>query len=200
MLTPAFRLLLCVASCVLALALPVRSRPASARAAPAQHRHRLCRRSRLRRHRQLQHAHRRRQAAYPQPRSHGGRGHPPHQLLRRAGGVLRLARGAPDRLLFEPRRHQRRAEPSRDARHQSRRDHDRRGAEAARLRDGDFRQVAPRAREAVPAARTTASTSTSGLPYSNDMWPRHPTQKDFSGSAADRRRHGRRSSIPTSRS
>ena len=52
-------------------------------------------------------------------------------------------------------------EPHRDVRHQRRREDDRRGAEAARLRDGHLRQVAPRARAAVPADAGTASTSTS---------------------------------------
>ena len=40
-------------------------------------------------------------------RSDGGRGRPAHQLLRRPGGVLGVARGAAHRVVFQPRQHQR---------------------------------------------------------------------------------------------
>ena len=148
---------------------PVRPSPAECAAgrrafgpaAAAQLRHRLRRRHGLRRHRPVQHDQGRGPPSHAEPRSHGRRGHPAHELLRGPGRLLGLARGAADGLLPEPRRHSRRAEPHGAARHQPERDDDRRSAEAARLCHGDLWQVASRAPAAVPARCATASTSTS---------------------------------------
>ena len=134
--------------------------PGPAGPAPAQRRHHLRRRPGLRRHRAVRSA-RARLSADAEPRPHGRRGRPVHELLCGAGRLLGVARGAADRLLSEPRRHSGRAGPHRAIRHQSERDDARRSPQAARLRHGDLRQVAPRPSAAVPAARGTASTSTS---------------------------------------
>ena len=79
-----------------------------------------------------------------------GRGRALHRLLRGAGRLLGLARGAAHRRLPEPRRHPGRALPHLDDRHRRRRDDARRGPEGPRLRDRDLRQVAPRAPAALP--------------------------------------------------
>ncbi len=79
----------------------------------------------------------------------------------------------------ESRRHHRRAEPSRDARHQSDESTIAEVLKTARLRDGDLRQVAPRPRTARSCRVRHGFDDYLGLPYSNDMWPRHPQQKDF---------------------
>ena len=52
-----------------------------------------------------------RRAPHAEPRPHGDGGRALHRLLRRPGRLLRVARGAADRLLPEPRRHPRRARP-----------------------------------------------------------------------------------------
>ena len=113
--------------------------------------HHLCGRPRLCRHRSLQRAQRRAAAADAEPRSHGGGRHPADGFLRRASGVLGVARRAADRKLLEPGRHHRRAQPERETGDQRRRADDRGGAQAAGLRDSDLRQVAPGAPQAVPA-------------------------------------------------
>ena len=112
----------------------------------AERRARLRRRPRVRRHRRL------RRAAHPHAahRPAGPRGRALHRLLRGAGRLLGLARGAAHRRLPEPRRHPGRALPHLDDRHRRRRDDARRGPEGPRLRDRDLRQVAPRAPAALP--------------------------------------------------
>ena len=112
----------------------------------AERRARVRGRPRLRRRRRL------RRGADPHAarRPAGRRGRALHRLLRGAGGVLGVARGAPHRRLPEPRRHPGCPLPHLDERHRRGRDDARRGAEGPRVRDGDLRQVAPRAPAAVP--------------------------------------------------
>ena len=91
-------------------------------------------------------------SADAEPRSHGRRGDPAHELLCRAGGLLGVARGAADRRY--PNRVGIQGALSHTAQYgiNPERDDDRRSAEAARLRHGHLRQVAPRPPAAVPAA------------------------------------------------
>ena len=128
---------------LVAIAAGAAAQPAPPR--PPQRRPRLRRRPRVRRHRRL------RRAAHPHAahRPAGRRGRALHRLLRGAGRLLGVARGAPHRRLPEPRRHPGRALAHLDDRHRRGRDDARRGAEGPRLRDGDLRQVAPRAPAAL---------------------------------------------------
>ena len=118
----------------------------------AQCRPHLRRRHGLRGHRAVQHSNRCRPAGDPESRPHGEGGRAADQLLRGAGRVLGVAGGAAHGLLLQPRQHQRRAQPHRRLRPQSRRADDPRGAQAARLRHRHGRQVASRPQGAVPAA------------------------------------------------
>ncbi len=160
-------------------------------ATPSKRRHRLRRRPGLRRHRPLQHADGRRAPAHAEPRPDGRRGRPPHQLLRRAGGLLGVAHGAADRRYPNRVGIQGALDHTATVRHQPGRDDDRRSAEAARLRDGDLRQVAPR----PPASRSCRAHGFDeyfGLPYSNDMWPQAPAAEGLLSRPAAHRERCRR--------
>ena len=95
------------------------------------------------------------------------------------GGLLGVARGAPDRLLLQPRRHPRRARPHRRLRPRPRRAHASPNCSSRAA-----------TRPACSASGTSAIAPPFlpmhhgfdeyfGLPYSNDMWPLHPQQKNF---------------------
>ena len=129
------------------------------------------------------------------------RGRPLHRLLRRPGRLLRLARRAADRLLLQPRRHPRRPR-------------------ARRPSIGINADETTIAEVLKPQGYATAiygkwhlghqppsSCPTRhgfddyfGLPYSNDMWPKHPTNPTLPDLPADRRRARSSSSTPTRRS
>ena len=112
-----------------------------------------------------------------EPRPHGEGGRALHRLLRRPGGLLRVADGAADRLLPQPRRHPRRA------------------------RARERRSASTTTRRPSPSVLKSRGYATAifgkwhlghhpqflptrhgfdeyfGLPYSNDMWPKHPTSR-----------------------
>ena len=132
----------------------------------------------LRRHRTVQHPHRRRPAGHPESRPHGGGGRAADQLLRGSGGVLRLARGAPHRLLLQPGEHQRRAQPHRRLRPQPRRADDPEVLKPRGYATGMFGKW-HLGHKAPFLPLHQGFDEYLGLPYSNDMWPRHPQQKNF---------------------
>ena len=107
------------------------------------------------------------------------------------GGLLGVAHGAADRLLSEPRRHPRRAGPA-----------SRRSASATtRLTLAEVLKQRGYATAIFgkwhlghhPQFLPTRHGFDEyfGLPYSNDMWPKHPTAKNVPRPAADRGREGR---------
>src|SRR5581483_7463853 len=104
------------------------------------------------------------------PRPHGPGGGALHRLLRRPGGLLRLARRPADRPLLQPRRHPRRAGPGQ---------HERTLADllkALGYRTALFgKWHLGHQPEHLPTRH--GFDEYFGLPYSNDMWPKHPTAK-----------------------
>ena len=121
--------------------------PAAQSGSAPQLHHHLHRRPGIRRSRQLRSS----DDSHAEPGSHGRRGPALDELLRRAR-LHAVARAADDRPLRDSHRAgRRRAVPGLDRRPSAERGHDRRGPEAARLRDAGRRQVAPRPPAAVPA-------------------------------------------------
>ena len=113
--------------------------------------------------------------AEPRPPGQGGR--PLHRLLRRPGGLLRLADGPADRLLPQPRRHPRRPRARQQERHLTT---TRRPSPRCSSRSGYATAIYGKWHlghhpQFLPTRH--GFDDYFGLPYSNDMWPNHPTAK-----------------------